>query len=41
MVKYIIASKDDIELLMQIRLEILKEINNLPANYIFNDDLML
>lgn len=37
MIQYITASKDDIELLMQSRLEMLKVVNNLPADYVYDD----
>lgn len=40
MLKYIIASKDDMEALMQIRLEMLKVVNDLPSDYIFSDELI-
>lgn len=40
MIKYVIASKDDMELLMQSRLEMLKEVNELPAEYVFSDELV-
>ena len=40
MVQYIVASKDDMERLMQSRLEALRVINNLPPNYIFSDELI-
>lgn len=34
MVKYITGTNDDMELLMQIRLEMLKVVNNLPSEHI-------
>ncbi len=34
--KIIKATKNDIETLMKIRLEMLKEVNDLPANYVFD-----
>ena len=37
MIQYITASKDDIELLMQSRLEMLKVVNDLPADYVYDD----
>ena len=40
MLKYKIASKDDMEALMQIRLEMLKVVNDLPADYMFSDELV-
>ncbi|MGB4660491.1 MAG: GNAT family N-acetyltransferase [Mobilitalea sp.] len=40
MIKYRIASKDDIELLMQSRLEMLKLVNDLPEDYTFSEELM-
>jgi len=41
MLKYKIASKDDMESLMQIRLEMLKVVNDLPEDYMFSDELIL
>lgn len=41
MLKYKIASNDDIESLIQIRLEMLKVVNDLPTDYIFSDELVL
>lgn len=38
--KYIVASKDDMELLMQIRLEMLRVVNKLPSDYLFCDELV-
>ena len=40
MISYIKASNDDIELLMQSRLEMLKTVNNLSEDYIFSEELM-
>lgn len=40
MVKYMIASKDDMELLMQSRLEMLKAVNELPSDYVFSDEII-
>lgn len=40
MVKYAIASKDDMELLMQSRLEMLRVVNDLPPDYVFEDELI-
>ena len=37
MIKYKIATKDDIELLMSSRLEMLKVVNDLPADYVYDD----
>lgn len=37
MIQYITASKDDIELLMQSRLEMLKVVNDLPEDYVYDD----
>ena len=37
MIEYKIATKDDIELLMSSRLEMLKVVNDLPADYIYDD----
>ncbi|SHJ06824.1 GNAT family N-acetyltransferase [Pseudobutyrivibrio xylanivorans] len=39
MVDIRIATKDDIESLMSIRLEMLKVVNNLPEDYVYSDDL--
>lgn len=36
MIKYMIASKTDMDLLLQIRLEMLKEVNTLPPEYVFD-----
>lgn len=40
MIKYIVASKDDMKLLMQSRLEMLKVVNDLPEDYKFSDELI-
>lgn len=40
MIQYIIASKDDLELLMHSRLEMLKTVNNLPSDYSFSKELV-
>ncbi len=40
MIKYIVASKNDMESLMKIRLEMLKEVNNLKDDYMFSDELV-
>ena len=40
MVQYRVTSKDDIELLMQSRLEMLREVNHLPTDYIFDEELV-
>lgn len=40
MIRYITATNDDIELLMSSRLEMLKVVNNLPADYIFSEELI-
>ena len=40
MIEYKIATKDDIELLMSSRLEMLKVVNGLPADYQYTDDLV-
>ena len=37
MIEYKIATKDDIELLMSSRLEMLKVVNDLPADYVYDD----
>lgn len=38
--KYITATKDDMTLLMQIRLEMLKVVNHLPPDYVFDNQLL-
>lgn len=40
MVKYIVASNDDMELLMQSRLEMLRVVNELPIDYVFSDEFV-
>ena len=40
MVEYKIATNDDIELLMSSRLEMLKVVNNLPADYEYTDEII-
>ena len=40
MVEIRIAAKDDIELLMSSRLEMLKVVNNLPADYEYSDEIV-
>ena len=40
MVKFHMTSKDDITLLMQSRLEMLREVNNLPSDYIFDNEFV-
>jgi len=40
MVRYIVASDDDMEMLMQSRLEMLKEINDLTMDYMFDDEFI-
>ena len=40
MIQYITATNDDIDLLMSSRLEMLKVVNNLPADYIFSEELI-
>lgn len=37
MIEYKIATKDDIELLMSSRLEMLKVVNDLPKDYVYDD----
>lgn len=37
MIDYVVASKDEIELLMQVRLEMLREVNGLPPEYAFSE----
>lgn len=39
MITYKIASKDDMDLLMQSRLEMLRVVNKLPSDYIFSGEL--
>ena len=40
MVEIRIATKDDIELLMSSRLEMLKVVNNLPADYEYSEEIV-
>jgi ribosomal protein S18 acetylase RimI-like enzyme len=40
MIKYIISSEDDVELLMQSRLAMLKAVNDLQEDYKFTDELI-
>ena len=40
MIEYKIATHDDIELLMSSRLEMLKVVNNLPADYVYTDEII-
>lgn len=40
MIEYVVASKDDMELLMQSRLEMLRVVNHLPCEYEFSKDLI-
>lgn len=40
MISYTKATEDDIELLMQSRLEMLKVVNGLPEDYTFTDELI-
>lgn len=40
MIKYMIASNEDMELLMQSRLEMLKAVNELPCEYEFSKELI-
>lgn len=40
MVEYKIATNDDIELLMSSRLEMLKVVNDLPADYEYSDEII-
>lgn len=40
MIKYIIASKENMDLLMIIRLEMLRVVNGLASDYKFSDDLI-
>lgn len=40
MISYSKATEDDIELLMQSRLEMLKVVNDLPEDYTFTDELI-
>ena len=40
MVEYKIATKDDIDHMMSIRLEMLKVVNNLPEDYEHSDEMI-
>ena len=40
MIEYKIATNDDIELLMSSRLEMLKVVNDLPADYVYSDEIV-
>ena len=40
MIEYVVASKDDKELLMQSRLEMLRVVNELPCDYEFSKELI-
>lgn len=40
MINYVVATKDDIELLMKSRLEMLKVVNELPSGYEFSKTLL-
>ncbi|OPX42322.1 acetyltransferase (GNAT) family protein [Ruminiclostridium hungatei] len=40
MISYSKATEDDLELLMQSRLEMLRAVNDLPEDYVFTDELM-
>lgn len=40
MIEYIVASKNDIGLLMEIRLEMLRVVNGLPSDYQFSNELI-
>lgn len=40
MTEYKIASKEDIDILMASRLEMLKVVNGLPQDYVFSDELV-
>lgn len=40
MIKYLVASKNDMELLMQSRLEMLRVVNELPYDYEFSKELI-
>lgn len=39
-IKYIIASKDEIELVIKMRLEMARAVHNLPSDYIFDDEFL-
>lgn len=40
MIEFKIATNDDIELLMSSRLEMLKVVNDLPADYVYSDEIV-
>lgn len=40
MIEYIVASKADVELFMQSRLEMLKVVNDLPSDFCFDNELI-
>lgn len=40
MIEYVVASKDNLELMMQSRLEMLKVVNQLPYDYEFSKELI-
>lgn len=40
MIEYVTATKDDMELLMQNRLEMLREVNGMPCGYEFSEELI-
>ncbi len=40
MIEYIIATNEDVELLMKSRLEMLRVVNELPSEYEFSKDLL-
>ena len=40
MVEYRIATNEDIEFMMMIRLEMLKVVNNLPEDYVYSDEII-
>ena len=40
MIEYLVASKNDMELLMQSRLEMLRVVNELPCNFEFSKELI-
>lgn len=39
-IKYIKTTKDDMELLMKVRLEMLREVNHLPDEYVYDEVLV-
>lgn len=40
MIKYTISSKENMDVLMQIRLEMLHEVNRLPDDFVFDNELI-